>query len=78
MPATIVLDAFPNETFSGTVSSVSGTPQESSNVVSYIAKILLLNVPHRVYADMSATIEITVNEKKNILLIPTSSIHTGS
>ena len=72
--AKISLDAYANSTFTGTVSSVSPTPVESSNVVSYTAKILMPAIDKDVYSNMSATVQIIVAEKNDILVIPTKAI----
>ncbi len=74
MNAKISLDAYANSTFTGTVSSVSPTPVESSNVVSYTAKILMPAIDKDVYSNMSATVQIIVAEKNDILVIPTKAI----
>jgi HlyD family secretion protein len=73
MPASIVLDAFPKESYTGTVASISAVPTETSGVVSYEAKILLTINRTDVYSKMSATVEVITAEKKNILLIPAAA-----
>lgn len=73
MDARIRLDAYANMSFSGVVSSVSPTPTESSSVVSYTAKILLPKTEKEIYTSMSATVEIIVAKKENILIIPISA-----
>ncbi len=70
MMAKISLDAYANSTFTGMVSSVSPTPTESSNVVSYTAKILMPSIDKEIYSNMSATIQIIVAEKNDVLTIP--------
>ena len=74
MDARISLDAYANSTFTGTVSSVSPTPVESSNVVSYTAKILMPSINKDVYSNMSATVQIVVAEKNDVLVIPAKAI----
>jgi multidrug efflux pump subunit AcrA (membrane-fusion protein) len=76
MNATITLDAFPTETYRGKVSRVSEVPTETSWVVSYEA-VVELTIPRTdIYSKMSATVEVAVTEKNNILTIPTSAIMT--
>lgn len=70
MIAKISLDAYADNTFTGVVSSVSPTPIETSNVVSYTAKILMPTISKDVYSNMSATVQIIIDEKYNILVIP--------
>lgn len=74
MNTQISLDAYANSTFTGTVSSVSPTPLESSNVVSYTAKILMPKIDREVYSNMSATVQIVVAEKDNVLIIPSKAL----
>lgn len=76
MNAKIVLDAFPTETYTGVVDRVSAVPTETSGVVSYEA-IVLLSIPRSdIYTKMSATVEVIITEKNDILVIPTSAIVT--
>lgn len=79
MPAKITLDAYANISFSGIVSSVSGNPTETSNVVSYTAKIALpKNSEKQILESMTATVEIIVAEKENVITIPVNSTKTAS
>lgn len=71
MSAKISLDAYADSTFTGTVSAVSPTPIEASNVVSYTAKILMPAIDKEIYSNMSATVQIIIAEKNNVLVIPT-------
>jgi hypothetical protein len=70
MIAKISLDAYADNTFTGVVSSVSPTPIETSNVVSYTAKILMPTISKDVYSNMSATVQIIIDEKDNVIIIP--------
>lgn len=72
MKASIILDAFPTETFTGVVSSISATPTVTSGVVSYTAKIMLTLPKKEILSQMSATVTVILAEKNNILLIPSS------
>ncbi len=73
MSAKISLDAYADTTFTWIVSAVSPTPTESSNVVSYTAKILMPTINKEVYSNMSATIQIIIAEKDNVLIIPSKA-----
>lgn len=76
MPAQVILDAFPTETYTGTVASVSAVPTETSGVVSYQATIMLTLSRTDIYSKMSATVEVITLSKDDILLVPTSAITT--
>lgn len=73
MPVNITLDAYADMTLTGSVSSVSSTPTESSSVISYTAKIFLSNVEKEIFSQMSATVEIIATERNNILMISSSA-----
>ncbi|MBP9812426.1 HlyD family efflux transporter periplasmic adaptor subunit [Candidatus Gracilibacteria bacterium] len=76
MSAKIVLDAFPNESYTGKVSRVSEVPTETSGVVSYEAVVELSIDRTDIFSKMSVTVEILTTEKNNVLTIPTSAIST--
>jgi HlyD family secretion protein len=76
MNAKIILDAFPNETYSGKVSRVSEVPTETSGVVSYEAVVELSIDRTDIFSKMSVTVEILTTEKNNVLTIPTAAIST--
>lgn len=58
---------------------MSSNPTETSNVVSYIAKIALPKNPEKeILASMTATVEIIIAEKENVITIPVSSTKTAS
>lgn len=73
MKANITLDAYAETTFTGVVSSISGNPTETSGVVSYTAKIVLPKTEKEILESMSATVEIVIAEKENILVIPSAA-----
>lgn len=76
MPALVTLDAFPGESFTGVVSSISALPTEVSGVISYEAKIQLQIEKENIYSKMGATIEVTTGESINTLVVPAAAIYT--
>ncbi len=78
-PAKIKVDAFPDTTFSGKVVEIgntailkgSGTQDQSTN---FKVKAILADAEGRIRPGMSATVDITTNEKKEALSVPFSSI----
>jgi HlyD family secretion protein len=74
MSARISLDAYANSNFSGTVSSVSPTPTETSGVVSYTAKILLPTTDKEIYSNMSATVTIITSEVTGVIVVPSRAV----
>jgi RND family efflux transporter MFP subunit len=78
MPAKIILDAFPKETYTGSVATISAVPTETSGVVSYEATIVLSIPREDIYSKMSTTVEIITAEKNNIIVISPSETTTSS
>ena len=78
MNAKIILDAFPKETYTGTVARISALPTETSGVVSYEATVVLSIPRDDIFAKMSATIEIIIAEKDNIIVISPTDATTAS
>lgn len=78
-PTKIEIDAFPDTTFQGRVVEIgntailggSGTQDQSTN---FKVKVILVDAEGRIRPGMSATVDITTNEKKSALSIPFSSV----
>ncbi len=74
--ATLTLDAFPNETFTGKVAAIDTNGVQSSGVTNYPVTITLDNTESNIYPNMSVTAKIITAIKDNVLLIPTAAIQT--
>ncbi len=74
--ATLTLDAFPNETFTGKVLSIDTSGVVSSGVTTYPAVIAFdSSVPH-IYPNMAVNATIITGIKNNVLLIPSTAIQS--
>jgi multidrug efflux pump subunit AcrA (membrane-fusion protein) len=75
--ATITVDAFPNKTFTGTVSFISpyGTPN-ASNVVQFTVFIQLDPTDVALKGGLTATADIDIYSVQNVLLVPLSAVTT--
>jgi HlyD family secretion protein len=73
-PVTFKVDAYPEQTFTGTVSQVRLQPQTSSNVVSYITLIDVPNPEQQLKPGMTATVTINVASAENVLRVPTAAL----
>ncbi|MFC2161224.1 efflux RND transporter periplasmic adaptor subunit [Acidobacteriota bacterium] len=71
---TFKVDAFPNETFTGTVEQVRINPVITQNVVTYITIISVANPERKLLPGMTATTTIVVGEAVNVLLVPNSAL----
>ncbi|MGB9707152.1 MAG: efflux RND transporter periplasmic adaptor subunit, partial [Microgenomates group bacterium] len=72
--ATITLDALPNKTFTGEVIAIDKTGEISSSVVSFPLTIKFDDVAKEVLPNMSATANIIVDKKNDVLAVPNSAI----
>jgi len=72
--ATVTLDAFPNETFTGKVLSVDVKGVVSSGVTNYPVTVILDTNPAGVYSNMSASVNVIVDSRSDVLEIPISAV----
>lgn len=70
---TFTVDAFPRETFAGRISQIRLAPTVVQNVVTYTAVVEVANPKLQLKPGMTATITATVNERKNVLLVPNAA-----
>jgi HlyD family secretion protein len=74
----ITLDALPNVSLRGTVNAVSPLAQSSSNVVTYALTIAVPNISgntlDQVKQGMTASVNIVVLNKSDVLLVPSTAI----
>ena len=73
-PVTFRVDAYPNETFSGTVSQVRLQPVVQQNVVSYVTVIDVPNPGLKLKPGMTAAVTIETGRAENVLKVPTSAL----
>ena len=68
------VEAFPNDTFSGSVQQVQFQPQTVSNVVTYTTIVNVDNPELKLRPGMTATVTIIVGNAKNVLRVPNSAL----
>lgn len=68
------VDAYPSETFLGTVSQVRLNPTTVSNVVTYAAMIDAPNPGLKLKPGMTATVTIEVARRDDVLRVPTTAL----
>ncbi|MCK9272697.1 efflux RND transporter periplasmic adaptor subunit [Candidatus Gracilibacteria bacterium] len=76
--AKIVFDSYPDKEFEGTVSEKDSTPIATSGVTSYTITITLDKGKTDIYSSMTAKVNILIESKKDILVIPASYIEEAS
>jgi multidrug efflux pump subunit AcrA (membrane-fusion protein) len=74
--ATILLDALPDKTFTGSVISIDTVGSISSGVTSYPAIIKLDLASSDILSNMSATAKIITVTKDNVVLVPSAAVQT--
>ncbi len=72
--ASFTVDAFPEETFEGTVTEVRKAPVVTSNVVTYTVIIRTQNKGLRLMPGMTATVGIQVDTREDVLLAPNEAL----
>ncbi len=74
MEASFIVDAYPNETFSGVISQVRLAATTVQNVVTYNAMIDVSNPQLKLKPGMTANVKIIINKAENVLTIPNSAM----
>jgi HlyD family secretion protein len=68
------VEAYPDQTFEGVVTQVRLEPVTVSNVVNYYVIIKAKNEKHLLLPGMTATIDIIIDEKNDVLLVANSAL----
>lgn len=74
-PVEFFVDAYPEETFTGRVKQIRLQPKSVQNVVNYTVIIELRNEEMKLFPGMTANLSITVEDKKNILVVPATALN---
>jgi RND family efflux transporter MFP subunit len=72
--ASISFDALTGQTFTGKVVAIDATSTVTSNVVTYNVTVALDSASPEVKVGMTASVDVTVAEKDNVLLLPASAL----
>lgn len=75
--ATLTLDALPNATFTGKVTTIDKSGTVSSGVTNYPVTIQFDTNPENVYPNMSATASIITAVKNDVLLVSSGAVQTS-
>ena len=76
--ATITLDSISDKTFTGEVIGVDRIGQTTSGVTQYPAIIRFDSSSPQILPNMTVTAKIIVDKKDEVLLVPSSAVHTES
>src|SRR5262244_2594918 len=72
--ANFTVDAFPGETFSGTVTQIRKAPQVVQNVVTYTVIVGVGNPSGKLMPGMTANVKLVVAQKANALKVPNAAL----
>ena len=71
---TFTVDAFPGETFKGTVNKVRLNATMTQNVVTYTVEVNTDNSSHRLLPYLTANVQFEVKKDENVLLVPNAAL----
>ena len=74
MVAQFTVDAYPSDSFGGTVRQIRLSPTTEQNVVMYTVIIEVPNEDKKLLPGMTAFVTITTDEKKDVLRIPNTTV----
>ncbi len=69
------VDAYPNQRFQGVVSQIRLAGRTISNVVTYSVIVDFANADHRLLPGMTADASIVVQQRENVLSVPTAAFY---
>ena len=72
--ANFTVDAFPGETFTGTVTQIRKAPQVVQNVVTYTVIVGVENPSGKLMPGMTANVKLVVAQKPSVLKIPNAAL----
>jgi HlyD family secretion protein len=72
--ATFTVDAFPGETFAGSVTQIRKAPQVVQNVVTYTVIVGVENPSGKLMPGMTANVKLVVAQKPNALKVPNAAL----
>ncbi|MDZ7268793.1 MAG: efflux RND transporter periplasmic adaptor subunit [candidate division KSB1 bacterium] len=73
-PARVVPDAFPERVYHGRVLRIAPLATVEQNVTTFNVTVIVSNTDGRLKAGMNATVDITVADRENVLLVPKEAL----
>jgi HlyD family secretion protein len=73
-PVTFTVEAYPEETFEGTVDQIRLAAAKTGGVITYTVVIKAQNPGERLFPDMTATVRIVGARRENVLSIPNDAL----
>jgi len=72
--ASFTVDAFPGQTFEGTVTQVRKAAQTVANVVTYVAVVQFANTGGRLLPGMTANVRVVTEQRESVLKVPNAAL----
>ncbi|MEO6623743.1 MAG: efflux RND transporter periplasmic adaptor subunit [Burkholderiaceae bacterium] len=72
--ATFTVDAFPGQTFEGSVRQVRKAAQTIANVVTYVAVVGFSNSGGRLLPGMTANVRVVTDQRESVLKVPNAAL----
>ena len=76
MPVTIIVDAFPNRPFDGSVLKIEPQAQVNQNVTMFPVIVNILNPNHQLKPGMNSEVEIHIGNRQSVLAVPNAALRT--
>lgn len=73
---TLTMDAFPDNTLTGTVLAVNTSGSVNSNVTSYSVSVLLDQTDLDIFTNMAVSATIIISVKDDVILVPSTAVKT--
>ncbi|MFA5025975.1 MAG: efflux RND transporter periplasmic adaptor subunit [Candidatus Shapirobacteria bacterium] len=73
---TLTMDAFPDNTLTGTVLAVNTSGSVNSNVTSYSVSVLLDNTDLDIYTNMAVSATIIISATDDVIMVPSTAVKT--
>jgi HlyD family secretion protein len=74
LPVEFTVQAYPNQTFLGTVQQVRLQSKTQDNVVNYTAVVGVRNTTGKLLPGMTATVQFLTGDARNVLIVPNSAL----
>jgi len=75
---TLIMDAFPDNTLTGTVLAVNTSGSVNSNVTSYSVSVLLDKTDLDIYTNMAVSANIIISAKSEVIMVPSTAVKTNN
>jgi HlyD family secretion protein len=72
--ASFTVDAFPGQTFEGSVKQVRKAAQNVANVVTYVAVVAFSNTGGRLLPGMTANVRLVTDQRESVLKVPNAAL----